>query len=259
MPAAGFGRSYHIEVRTPATLDVIKARLVEERTIGASGETKRKTLVELDGRAAFVHISTHKAIVWRHYLLQLQLRPERRGLVRGCLAASLASSALLTVLVINLQRLIREDVDIEVLGTLLLATPAVVGAFVLRPDEHRLVSRLYLLIRGAMFASCVCAAAAAGVLALKMTASYTTYWLKLLFVASYALTIILCITYWANSNPEPQTLTVGDDDLGPVVVPASGDSAVESRSVEGEHPVGDDPSDALDRAKSRLATQYGPP
>ena len=140
VPGAGEAASYHFELEPPDGLAASAARL----------DIKVKDAKYDSGNAgtpALVHLYPRDAPPGESWdaVARVDLRPERRGLLRSSLVVAWVATLLLGLGAVFVHDL--ADVQGEAGAAILLAIPATFAAFISRPSEHRLASDLYRGLR----------------------------------------------------------------------------------------------------------------
>ncbi len=147
IPAAENTLSYHFEIEAPAGVQIASASLVadrpnERRCEGPSWD-------HMSG--GFPVVGLHACDVPNGSLSQAQveLRLSRRGWLTASLFASWASALLLWTTAGTAPLWATADANKEGVATALLTITAAVLAFVVRPVEHQMASRLVIGVRAA--------------------------------------------------------------------------------------------------------------
>ncbi len=135
---AGMARSYHCEIGAPDRLEIMQAQLSEVR---ASGATIRDRRSACGNR---VHLQLTDVPSDTNAVLEADLRATRRGLPAMSAVLGVAVSLLLTAGVVFHASALRGG---DTTAALLVAIPALLAAYLSRPGEHELASRLLIGIR----------------------------------------------------------------------------------------------------------------
>lgn len=143
-PAAAFSTSYHIEAILPDDLFFEEARLAVKRVETGTAETGgTHYLSDPVKNVRRSHLRVERLKTGRRVDLEAQVRPRAGGLITWAWALGAVVTAMLLVgLAVAALGGTASD---EGAASLLLVIPAVFGAIVFRPGEHRLVS---LVVRG---------------------------------------------------------------------------------------------------------------
>lgn len=161
LPAVGYGGSFHFELKPPAGLEISRAEISAESLDGS------KYTEVTSGPTTAGHVYLSDVPSGSFGLAKVWLRPERRGLLRSSLFITLATAALLAAGNI-FQSELRELRTGGSGGSLLLAVPGAIAAFIARPGEHQFVSRILLWVRGGVILSGVSSYLAALILAIDL-------------------------------------------------------------------------------------------
>jgi hypothetical protein len=197
-PSASYGPSYHIEVTPPDQLFFHVAEFQFTSRKSAS-ETKKE---ESDGEARFSYASPAKVGIARAHLrlerldkgqsvvmhAHVGMRPD--GLLTGAMLVGVMASTLLVVGVLLHQAGATASGDGP--AALLLVLPAVFGAVMFRPGEHRLVTRVAAGVTLVARAVVTLSLAAAGLLALHHAPDGRFVWWVVVTILALAATGLLC-------------------------------------------------------------------
>jgi hypothetical protein len=150
VPGVLAAASYHLDVAAPAELVISRARLVTESGT-ALDEDPEPT------RRAHLAIQLQPA----EAAASIEISAPRDGIIRASLLTALLTSVVLTGGAFRLSALesVREGV-----ATVLVSVPALIAAYLARPGEHALASRLLFGVRIAVLSSGVLSFAASGLL-----------------------------------------------------------------------------------------------
>lgn len=130
VPAFNETASYHFELEVPRGLIVESAELVDDDS--------NTVLVEIvHPRSSRVHLYASPDIDSEGVTSWVWVQPALGGLVRTASFFAVAVASLLVVLAIQ-----HDVIRLSAAMTLLLTIPALLGAFIVRPGEHLLASRL---------------------------------------------------------------------------------------------------------------------
>lgn len=131
VPALGDTESYHLSVLAPDGLMIARSQLLDlhdGRPLGAAQSAVQRAA----HRAAGLGRETQAA-------LRVELRSRHGGLLGASMLATLACALLVSVGALMLRQLLDHT---ESSAALLLLAPGVVSAYLVRPEEHRLLSRM---------------------------------------------------------------------------------------------------------------------
>lgn len=134
---ASMARSYHCEVCAPEDLQIRYAKLV------AVGSTTEQ-VVDHHGATERVHLYLNEVRQDANAIVRAELHTNARGLLSSSAALGIATSLLLTGGVI-FRGAVSDPNDAS--ATLLVAIPALLAAYLAKPGEHRLVTRLLSGVR----------------------------------------------------------------------------------------------------------------
>lgn len=150
--------SFHFEVECPPGLEISTAEIWAQSTEGQDYTETR------NGPTPVVHLYLSDIPSGSWALATIRIQPERRGLLRSALLITLGTAILLATGSLFPKQL-QAVQSAGSGGSLLLAVPGIIAAFIARPGEHQFVSRILLWLRGAVVISGVCSYAAALALA----------------------------------------------------------------------------------------------
>jgi hypothetical protein len=189
-PAVGDAMTYHVEVVCPDDLEITSATLVEarEKDGGADDAPARRRersqpppMYRLpNAREPMVgarpHLLTSNQPRGTRAYLELQLRLDPRGLLAAALTIAVFSFLVLTTGAILGS--FGRHAEGEVAAAVLVALPAAAAAYLTRPGEHRLVTRLVSGVRMLLLGVATLSIAAAATLAVDFchAARLTIWW-----------------------------------------------------------------------------------
>ncbi len=169
LPAVGTARSFHFELGVPDGLEIVSSSLdVGEQSLTSETFVGRRTHLGLDEPT---YGSVGRALV--------RVRAERQGFLSSALLLGLVTFVLLVVGFIRLDVIATE---VEAVGPVLLIVPALLAAFLVRPGEHALASRILAGTRIALTVAGVANVAAAAILVADLDPEVrcVAWWLPLL-------------------------------------------------------------------------------
>jgi hypothetical protein len=185
VPLLGMSSSYDIDLRVPDDV-LVSAADVEPEEKGVS------RAVHCRGSGAHLHVRGAPRGV-QGGRATLELVPRWEGVLMAALLVTFANTLILGAGGVWTKEV--NDAD-EVTAALLLGVPALLGAFLARPGEHRLVSRLLIGVRTLVAASVVLSLAGIAVVVhasgKSMGAEGKTAW-WVLFAVSAVLTAIVAV------------------------------------------------------------------
>jgi lysophospholipase L1-like esterase len=178
----GAAASYHFELAVAKDLEVIEGALRTTTIPGMHVGPPPRRRLHMQVAAP----SGSTGIAWA------ALRAQRRGLLRGVLLLSGFVAAVLGGASVAAHTIATAPATA---GPLLLAVPGAMAAYVSRPDDHPLTSRLLVGARFLALASALCSFAAAGLAALDPTTAVLERWMPFLAALAGDIFLLLVITY----------------------------------------------------------------
>lgn len=213
LPAAGFGRTYHVEVVAPSGLELSKMRV--ERTNwsrdadGDHVERPETPLTEVTGRKSRIHLHASRLEPFANHRLHLHLVPQRRGALRVAFVGSLFILATLAVVLLKTESVWSAQVD--AFAAMMLATPAIALTLVNRDGEHALAERLLLGVRTLLGALCGLAFVFAGAIVLRMRFPVFEWPALVGLILGGIMTLMLTHSYHSYpARPDTQRFRNGD-------------------------------------------------
>lgn len=160
----GNAASYHVEVVAPDDIELLAARLIASDPERGEAPLRRESTSTEEQR---VHLQVSGAPRAAYGPLWVQLRAVRRGFLTAAVLTAGVIAFLLNVGESRLDAITAPEgsSSLEAAATLLVAVPGLVTAYLLRPGEHLMASRLLAGTRLLLLGSAACAFAAAGALA----------------------------------------------------------------------------------------------
>jgi hypothetical protein len=140
-PAAGMAHSYHCEITAPQDLEIIRTELF---AISATGKREKVEEVGRNACRQRTHLHLVEVTSNTNAVLRTRLRASRRGMPTTAAMLAVAVSLLLTAGVLFRGRIAESS---ESTNALLVAIPALLAAYLIRPGEHQLSRRLLFGIR----------------------------------------------------------------------------------------------------------------
>jgi hypothetical protein len=188
VPGVIASASYHLDIAAPTELVIARARLVTE---------SRTALDEDPTPTRRAHLATPLQPASAE--AQIEISAPREGIIRASLLTSLLTAVVLTAGAFRLSEL---DSAREGVATVLVAVPALVAAYVARPGEHELASRLLFGVRLAVLASGALSFAASALLLAgpRGTAQDAVWWG--LTGLSWLLATILTASFMTPKEPQ---------------------------------------------------------
>jgi hypothetical protein len=155
----GTARSYHIELEAPEDVEFIGARLTAEDPGRDDDEPRRVRSTTTERQRVHLQVSGAPPAVTGP--VWVQVRAVRAGFLRSALVLSALVAALLAV---GEERLPVITSKAEAAAALLLAIPTLLAAFLIRPGEHEMVSRMLVGVRALLVGSAACTLVAAALI-----------------------------------------------------------------------------------------------
>jgi len=192
IPDAGGAASYHFELAVARDLEVVDAGFA----VANEPHPVEASVGPLPGRRVHMYLaapSGGRGFAWG------SIRAQRRGLLFGGLVLSGATVVLLGVAGLAAGTIANSPADS---GSLLLALPGAFAAFLSRPDDHPLTSRLLVGTRALIVLSGLCSFAAATLVALGASGDALRDWLPLLAMVAFNVFLLLLVTYLFPRAPQ---------------------------------------------------------
>jgi hypothetical protein len=185
IPDAGSAASYHFELSVARDLELIAAGLA-----ATNGPKEVKaTVPRLPQRRIHMYVEAppgSEGLAWG------SVRAQRLGLLRAALLQGGLTIAVLVGAGLAARSIATSPATTS---ALLLAVPGALAAYLSRPDDHPLTTRLRGGTRMLILASGLCAFAGAAVVALDPATSVLRNWLFLLAVLAADVFLLLVVTY----------------------------------------------------------------
>lgn len=211
VPAVGEAASYHFEFTSPSELQIRASQVMVENNDeiyvaeGIAAGSRTHTYVGAEDPQAEGIVS-----VW--------LRAPRTGLLRAGLVVS-ALTALVLIFFLDEQRITRIEANEPV--AILLAVPALVSSFIVRPGEHSLATRLLVGVRLAVGLSGLSAYVAAALLVGEVSNAALLCWWRVLAVLAAICFVSTLVAFvglppigWIGETRIPVTLMEEDEAHG---------------------------------------------
>lgn len=165
VPAVSFSESYHLEVAAPPDLEIDAAQLRFER-VTPSPEPVPESVTD-GGRPQRAHLYASRVGSELQAKAFIYFRRQRDAFLWSAFLTALLLVALLGAGLTRLGDLIgnQHASQSQTAAALLLITPTLLAAYIARPGEHRLASRLIVGVRCLVVGTAFCAVIAVGVLA----------------------------------------------------------------------------------------------
>jgi hypothetical protein len=194
IPLVSNSRSYHVDVEAPANLELRSASIEQSR------EGIVKTLRKYKGKFTRAHLNVREGsygTVFEHKLI-LQVAPQRRGFVRDAMAATLFSFIALLAVFYFVRQGSHSATSVPIPAITII--PGLLAAYLSRPTEHPLASRLYFGLRCVLALSALLAWLAAAITVINVTDAVLEAGLAGLCVASLACVLIAVAAYRAATG-----------------------------------------------------------
>lgn len=165
VPTVSFSESYHLEVAAPPDLEIDAAQLRFERLAESHGAVPEN--VTDGGRLQRAHLYAGRVGPAFRAKAFIYFRRQRDAFLWSAFLTALLVVALLAVGLTRLDELIGDEHSSQgqTAAALLLITPTLLAAYIARPDEHRLASKILVGVRVLVVGTAFCAIVAVGVLA----------------------------------------------------------------------------------------------
>lgn len=165
-PGVGFAGSYHFEVEAARDLEITEAQLLV-----TDGGTRRADHAKCAKR---VHLYVDGVSADANAAVDVRLRASRRGLLRASALLAVFVAAMLTAGAVFIDGLSHAR---EGGATIVASIPAILAAYLIRPGEHELASRMLIGVRALVLGTGVLAFLAAGSLAADFNHRHTLPWI----------------------------------------------------------------------------------
>lgn len=185
-PAIALAASYHLEVLAVQDLAVVDAQMGFTTAEGLTPAEPPPDGEPLGPLTSDVHFNCSHVDPAYQGTVELVVAAERRGFVTGAALTGGLVALLLIGGAFHLES-VASGQQSQVTAALLLLAPAVIAAFIVRPEEHRLASRMLLGVRLLMVANLASAVFAVALVA----AGYEDGTLETLWIA---VTIVAVLT-----------------------------------------------------------------
>ena len=187
-----FSDSYHLEIAAPPDLEIDAAQLRFERAV--VGKDVMPENVTDGGRLQRAHLYvSHVGSEFRAKAF-IYFRRQRDAFLWSAFLTALLVVALLAVGLTRLDDLIGDQHanQSQTAAALLLITPTLLAAYLARPGEHRLASKILIGVRCLVVGTAFCAVVAVGVLAASYSrcTSLTIWWADLGLATSIAIALL---------------------------------------------------------------------
>jgi hypothetical protein len=170
VPAVSLDTSYHLEVAAPADLEIDAAQLRFEHVDPAGDWVPER--VTVGGGLQRAHLYAGRVGSEFRAKAVIYLRRQRDTYLLSAFLTALLVCILLAFGLSRLDNLLGDEHSgqSQTAGALLLITPTLLAAYIARPGEHRLASKILKGVRALVVGTAFCAIVAVGVL----VAGYTT-------------------------------------------------------------------------------------
>jgi hypothetical protein len=196
IPLVSNSRSYHSDIEAPSNLELRLAQITQTRP-----GTDTKTLRKYVGKFTRVHLNVRAGsygAIFDHQL-HLEISPQRRGFIRDSMGATIFSTAALLVMLLFVHQGGHRSSTSAV--PLITIVPGLLAAYLSRPTEHPLASRLYFGLRCVLALSALLAWFAAVVSVLNLNEGLTKVLVALLFAVSLGCSSLAILAYRAATGP----------------------------------------------------------
>ena len=195
LPASSMGdsASYHAEVEVPEDLEVARTRTVDLKR----GQLLADNIEPSGAQRVHIYSPGKPRTVWG--LAEVSVLVSRSGLLMAMLFTSLLTAMMLTL---GLARLEEVAQTTDATSALLLAIPAIFAGYLLRPEEHPLVTKLFAGLRCLVLLSGLCALLACGMLVAQVPGPALHLTWEWLVRFSWLLTAALAVAAFVPRRPK---------------------------------------------------------
>ena len=191
VPTVSFSASFHFEVQAPPDLEIDAASLRFE----AENEGDEAPAEILDDNRERAHLYAPGVPAGITAQAVIYLRRRRDGYLAAAFLTGLLITALLAAGLARLDQ-ISSPAQSQTAATLLLVVPTLLAAYIVRPGEHRLATRVLLGLRLLVIVEAACAVVATGLLAGGFTGSELKCAWTVDLVVSAVATAALMVGLW---------------------------------------------------------------
>jgi hypothetical protein len=165
VPAVSLSTSYHLEVAAPADLEIDAAQLRFEHVDPSEGGSIPER-VTVGGGLQHAHLYAGNVGSGFHAKAVIFLRRQRDAYLTSAFLTALLVCILLAFGLSRLGNLLGSEHagQGQTAGALLLITPTLLAAYIARPGEHRLASKILKGVRALVVGTAFCSIVAVGVL-----------------------------------------------------------------------------------------------
>jgi hypothetical protein len=190
IPSSSIGdsASFHAEIFVPEELEITRTRTIDLKR----HEVLSDRIEPVGAQRVHVYSPNEQRTIWG--LVEVSVLVARKGLLMASVVVSLLTSIMLTTTFLNLTATSKST---DAASAFLLAIPAIFSGYLLRPDEHPLVTKLFAGLRMLVLTSGLCALVACGLLIIGVTGKplHTTW--EVVMVLSWIITLLLSFAlYW---------------------------------------------------------------
>jgi len=199
VPLVSTSRSYHADVEAPANLELRQAE------IGRKHGTEDAILQQYKGKFTRAHLHLREGTfgVTSAYELRLKVSPQRRGFIRGAAAATVFSTLALLVVLLFIGQIDHTDSASPI--PIITIVPGLLAAYLSRPTEHPLASRLYFGLRCVLALSALLAWLAAVATVLNLDGTL----LRVVMVCLMGLSLmcsVIAVTAYVRASGKPDSV-----------------------------------------------------
>jgi hypothetical protein len=195
IPLVSNSRSYHADLEAPGNLEIRLAQISRSR------DSRETVLRQYEGKFPRVHMNVQGGsygTVFKHELL-MEISPQRRGFIRDSMFATIFATLAL-VAVYAFTQLSSHGSSASPIP-LVTIVPGLLAAYLSRPTEHPLASRLYFGLRCVLALSALLAWMAAVVILVEVPEPVTNMIIALLMVVSVGCSALAVAAYKAATGP----------------------------------------------------------
>lgn len=196
LPSIADGASYHVQILPPGGLTVGLVELYLTDTLRSSVE-----VISGSHLGGIGHVSSARAVPGSSAEVLVTLTASPRGIVSACAVASVIITLLLcSISVVSQHRLTALDASVSPVLAVLLAVPTLIAAYLARPGEISLVSRILRPVRLLLFISALSVYSVSVTFALDIAGLAQRTAVLSASIVSVACSIALCASWKRGSR-----------------------------------------------------------
>jgi|SRR3984957_6450062 len=145
-PSIGWGRSFHLQVEPPTDMIITDMQLLKLEDIARSVKYPERYEIKIGN--GFAQIHTTNELETANYTVSVLMRVSVSGYLRAAWISTMFAALILALGNVYLERLERAVQNrAEAAVALLLVVPSLVSAYLVRPGEHAIASKLLRYLR----------------------------------------------------------------------------------------------------------------